>query len=74
MNAIPEANLGLVCGNPTTFSSIQEGDTVVDLGSVAGFDCFLASKKVGKTGKVMGLDMTEEMIVAEQKPLLPPFS
>ena len=62
MNAVPEANLGLGCGNPTAFSTIKEGDTVLDLGSGAGFDCFLASKKVGKTGKVIGLDMTEEMI------------
>lgn len=62
MNAVPEANLGLGCGNPTAFSNIKEGDTVLDLGSGAGFDCFLASKKVGKTGKVIGLDMTEEMI------------
>jgi len=62
MNAVPEANLGLGCGNPTAFSSIKEGDIVLDLGSGAGFDCFLASKKVGKTGKVIGLDMTEEMI------------
>lgn len=62
MNAVPEANLGLGCGNPTAFSSIKEGDTVLDLGSGAGFDCFLASKKVGKNGKVIGLDMTEEMI------------
>jgi len=62
MNAVPEANLGLGCGNPTAFSNIKEGDTVLDLGSGAGFDCFLASKKVGKTGKIIGLDMTEEMI------------
>jgi len=62
INAVPEANLGLGCGNPTAFSNIKEGDTVLDLGSGAGFDCFLASKKVGKTGKVIGLDMTEEMI------------
>jgi arsenite methyltransferase len=62
INAVPEANLGLGCGNPTAFSSIKEGNTVLDLGSGAGFDCFLASKKVGKTGKVIGLDMTEEMI------------
>ncbi len=62
MNVVPEANLGLGCGNPTAFSSIKEGDVVLDLGSGAGFDCFLASKKVGKTGKVIGLDMTEEMI------------
>lgn len=62
INAVPEANLGLGCGNPTAFSRIKEGNTVLDLGSGAGFDCFLASKKVGKTGKVIGLDMTEEMI------------
>ena len=62
MNAVPEANLGLGCGNPTAFSNIKEGDVVLDLGSGAGFDCFLASKKVGKTGKVIGVDMTEEMI------------
>jgi arsenite methyltransferase len=62
INAVPEANLGLGCGNPTAFASIKEGDTVLDLGSGAGFDCFLALKKVGKTGKVIGIDMTEEMI------------
>jgi SAM-dependent methyltransferase len=62
INAVPEANLGLGCGNPTAFSNIKEGDVVLDLGSGAGFDCFLASKKVGKTGKVIGLDMTEEMV------------
>jgi arsenite methyltransferase len=62
LKTVPEANLGLGCGNPTAFSSIKEGDTVLDLGSGAGFDCFLASRKVGKTGKVIGLDMTEEMV------------
>jgi Methylase involved in ubiquinone/menaquinone biosynthesis len=62
INTVPEANLGLGCGNPTAFSNIKEGYTVLDLGSGAGFDCFLASKKVGKTGKVIGLDMTKEMI------------
>ncbi len=62
INSVPEANLGLGCGNPTAFSNIKEGDTVLDLGSGAGFDCFLASRKVGKTGRVIGLDMTEEMI------------
>ena len=62
MNAVPEGNLGLGCGNPTAFGNIKEGDTVLDLGSGAGFDCFLASRKVGKIGKVIGLDMTEEMI------------
>jgi arsenite methyltransferase len=62
MNAVPGANLGLGCGNPTAFGNIKEGDVVLDLGSGAGFDCFLASKKVGKTGKVIGVDMTEEMV------------
>ncbi len=56
------ANLGLGCGNPVAMSRIKEGDTVLDLGCGAGFDCFLASEKVGKAGKVIGLDMTPEMI------------
>jgi SAM-dependent methyltransferase len=61
--AVPEgANLGLGCGNPLAFSSLKEGDTVLDLGSGAGFDSFLAARKVGKTGKVIGVDMTPEMI------------
>ena len=55
-------NLGLGCGNPIAMAEIKEGETVLDLGSGAGFDCFLAVKKVGKTGKVIGVDMTEEMI------------
>jgi len=57
-----DANLGLGCGNPTAIASISEGDVVLDLGSGAGFDCFHASKKVGDSGKVIGVDMTEEMI------------
>jgi len=57
-----EGNLGLGCGNPVAVSKIKEGDTVLDLGCGAGFDCFLAAKKVGLTGKVIGIDMTEEMI------------
>jgi len=57
-----EANLGLGCGNPTALGDIKEGMTVLDLGSGAGFDCFLAAKKVGKTGKVIGVDMTPQMI------------
>jgi len=60
--AVPEANLGLGCGNPVALSRIKEGDVVLDLGSGAGFDCFLASRKVGKSGRVIGIDMTEEMI------------
>lgn len=62
INAVPESNLGLGCGNPVAMGKIKEGDIVLDLGSGAGFDCFLASKKVGDTGKVIGVDMTEEMI------------
>ncbi len=62
INSFSEANLGLGCGNPVALSSIKEGDVVLDLGSGAGFDVFLAAKKVGNTGKVIGLDITEEMI------------
>jgi arsenite methyltransferase len=62
LKAVPEANLGLGCGNPTALGKISEGDTVLDLGSGAGIDCFIASKKVGKTGKVIGVDMTSEMV------------
>lgn len=57
-----ESNLGLGCGNPVALASIKEGDFVLDLGSGAGFDCFLASKKVGQSGKVIGVDMTTEMV------------
>jgi len=63
MDSVPEgANLGLGCGNPTALASLKEGERVLDLGSGAGFDCFLAAKKVGKTGKVIGVDMTPEML------------
>jgi SAM-dependent methyltransferase len=63
IEAVPEgSNLGLGCGNPTALASIKEGETVLDLGSGAGFDCFLAAQKVGKDGKVIGVDMTPEMI------------
>jgi arsenite methyltransferase len=62
MNLVPEANLGLGCGNPTAFGQIGKGEVVLDLGSGAGFDCFLAARKVGKTGRVIGVDMTEEMV------------
>jgi len=58
----PGSNLGLGCGNPTALASIKEGDTVLDLGSGAGFDCFLASRKAGPGGKVIGVDMTAEMV------------
>jgi SAM-dependent methyltransferase len=63
MNAVPEgANLGFGCGNPVALASLKEGDIVLDLGSGAGFDAFLAAQRVGKTGKVIGVDMTPEML------------
>jgi arsenite methyltransferase len=57
-----EAHLGLGCGNPTALASLAEGETVVDLGSGAGFDCLLAAAEVGETGRVIGVDMTPEMV------------
>lgn len=63
LESLPEgADLGLGCGNPTALASLKKGETVVDLGSGAGIDCFLASKKIGKSGKVIGVDMTPEML------------
>jgi SAM-dependent methyltransferase len=63
LGVVPEgANLGLGCGNPVALASLREGETVLDLGSGAGFDCFLAAEKVGKGGRVIGVDMTPEMI------------
>jgi ubiquinone/menaquinone biosynthesis C-methylase UbiE len=62
MSIVPDANLGLGCGNPTAIATITEGSTVLDLGSGAGFDCFIAARKVGRSGKVIGVDMTEQMI------------
>ena len=63
LESVPEgANLGLGCGNPVALASLKEGDTILDLGSGAGFDCFLAAAKVGKNGKVIGVDMTPEMV------------
>jgi len=56
------ANLGLGCGNPHAIASLGEGETVLDLGSGGGFDCFLASKRVGEKGRVIGVDMTPEMV------------
>lgn len=62
-SSVPEgANLGLGCGNPLAIASLKLGDSVLDLGSGAGFDCFLASKAVGPTGKVIGVDMTPDML------------
>lgn len=63
LNTVPEgANLGLGCGNPIALASLKKGETVLDLGSGAGFDCFLAANKVGDKGKVIGIDMTPEMV------------
>jgi len=61
--AVPEgANLGLGCGNPQAIAAMRAGEVVIDLGSGAGFDCFLAAKQVGPTGHVIGVDMTHEML------------
>ena len=61
--AIPEgANLGLGCGNPLAYAAVNPGETVLDLGSGAGIDCFLAAREVGPTGRAIGVDMTPAMI------------
>jgi SAM-dependent methyltransferase len=61
--SVPQgANLGLGCGNPSAIASLKPGESVLDLGSGAGFDCFLAAQEVGETGKVIGVDMTPEML------------
>ena len=63
LQAVPEgSNLGLGCGNPTALASLEEGEVVLDLGSGAGFDCFLAAERVGQGGRVIGVDMTAQMI------------
>lgn len=64
MEEIPEgADMGLGCGNPQLIAEIKEGETVIDLGSGGGIDCFLASRKVGPKGYVIGVDMTPEMLI-----------
>lgn len=63
LTGLPEgANLGLSCGNPTAIANLKEGETVIDLGSGAGFDVFISSRKVGATGKAIGVDMNKDMI------------
>jgi len=62
LKIVGEANLGLGCGNPLAFGKIKEGDVVLDLGSGAGIDSILAAERVGRKGRVIGVDMTEEMI------------
>ncbi|MFZ2472671.1 MAG: arsenite methyltransferase [Methanothrix sp.] len=60
--APPESNMGLGCGNPVALASLREGEVVLDMGAGAGFDCFLASYRVGASGKVIGVDITSEMV------------
>ena len=61
--AVPDgANMGLSCGNPTAIASLRPGETVLDLGSGGGFDCFIAGPKVGPRGRVIGVDMTPDML------------
>jgi len=68
INSIPEgANLGLGCGNPVALASLKEGEVVLDLGSGAGFDSFLAARRVGPKGRVIGVDMTPEMLERARK-------
>lgn len=63
LSAVPEgSNLGLGCGNPQAIAELKPGEVVLDLGSGGGFDCFLASRQVGEAGRVIGVDMTPEMI------------
>jgi SAM-dependent methyltransferase len=63
LEAVPEgANLGVGCGNPTAIDALRPGETVVDLGSGAGMDAFLAARQVGPTGRVIGVDMTDAML------------
>ncbi len=63
LSSVPAgADLGLGCGNPQAIAALQSGETVLDLGSGAGFDCFLAARRVGAAGRVIGVDMTPEMV------------
>jgi arsenite methyltransferase len=63
LGAVPEgANLGLGCGNPQAIAAMRPGEVVIDLGSGAGFDCFLAAQQVGASGRIIGVDMTHEML------------
>jgi len=68
LGAVPDgANLGLGCGNPIALASLKGGEVVLDLGSGAGFDCFLAANKVGSKGRVIGVDMTPEMLASARE-------
>ena len=71
VESVPEDSvLGLGCGNPVALASLKEGENVLDLGSGGGFDVFLAAKKVGSSGKVIGVDMTEEMVTRAEASVL----
>jgi len=61
-NVPEDSNMGLGCGNPQAIASLKQGETVLDLGSGGGFDCFLAAKAVGESGRVIGVDMTADMV------------
>jgi SAM-dependent methyltransferase len=68
LDAVPEgANMGLGCGNPQAVAALSDGETVLDLGAGGGFDCFLAAKQVGPKGRVIGIDMTAEMVAKARK-------
>jgi arsenite methyltransferase len=68
LNVLPEgANLGLSCGNPVALASLKEGEVVIDLGSGGGFDCFIAGRRVGAAGRIIGIDMTPDMISRARK-------
>lgn len=68
--ALPEgANMGLSCGNPTALAALKPGETVLDLGSGGGFDCFLAGPRVGQSGRVIGVDMTPDMLAKARRNL-----
>ena len=68
LQSVPDdANLGLGCGNPTALASLREGEVVLDLGSGGGLDCFLAAQQVGPSGKVIGVDMTPDMVSLARK-------
>ncbi len=64
--SVPDANFGLGRGNPTAFAELKSGDVALDLGSGTGFDCFLAAQKVGNSGRVIGVDMTQTMLEKAQ--------
>ena len=68
LSKLPDgANMGLSCGNPTAIAALREGEVLLDLGSGGGFDCFLAGPKVGRSGRVIGVDMTPDMITKARK-------